>query len=139
MFTSVGHRGPTRQDVELGAKRDGRLTAIKHATFTQTSIRSDYIETCGIATGILYRCPNVMISHRAARLNTGTPCPTRAPGEATGLFALECAMDELAEKLGMDPIAIRVLNHSEMDQVKGCLLYTSSPSWATRRPRQASP
>jgi xanthine dehydrogenase YagR molybdenum-binding subunit len=118
LFTSVGHRGPTVQEVELGAKRDGHLTAIKHATLTQTSIKSDYLETCGLATAVLYQCPNVKISHRVARLNTGTPCPMRAPGEATGTFALECAMDELAEKLRMDPIALRVLNHAEMDQEK---------------------
>jgi xanthine dehydrogenase YagR molybdenum-binding subunit len=118
MFTSVGHRGPTRQVVELGAMRDGRLTAIRHDTLTQTSIKSDYLETCGLATAVLYACPNVTIAHHAARLNTGTPCPTRAPGEATGTFAIECAMDELAEKLAMDPVALRVLNHADRDQAK---------------------
>jgi xanthine dehydrogenase YagR molybdenum-binding subunit len=118
LFTSVGHRGPTRQDVSLGARRDGRLTAVRHATLTQTSIKSDYLETCGLASAVLYNCPNVSIGHRAARLNTGTPCPTRAPGEATGTFAIECAMDELAEKLGMDPIALRVLNHADADPEK---------------------
>jgi xanthine dehydrogenase YagR molybdenum-binding subunit len=119
LFTSVGHRGPTVQEVELSAKRDGRLTAIRHATLTQTSIKSDYLETCGLATAVLYQCPNVAISHRVARLNTGTPCPTRAPGEATGTFALECAMDELAERLGMDPVELRILNHADTDQEKG--------------------
>jgi xanthine dehydrogenase YagR molybdenum-binding subunit len=118
MFTSVGHRGPTVQDVELSARRDGRLTSVGHATLTQTSIKGDYLETCGLATSVLYQCPNVKITHRVARLNTGTPCPTRAPGEATGTFALECAMDELAEKLGMDPVVLRVLNHADTDQQK---------------------
>jgi xanthine dehydrogenase YagR molybdenum-binding subunit len=118
LFTSVGHRAPTRQDLVLGAKRNGRLTAIRHSTYTQCSIKSDYGESSGLATAILYQCPNVSIAHRLARLNTGTPCPTRAPGEATGTFALESAMDELAEKLGMDPIALRVLNHAETDQEK---------------------
>ncbi len=115
MFTSVGHRAATRQDVQLGATRDGRLTAMTHATLTGSSIRSDYFETCGLATSMLYACPNVSISHRVARLNTGTPCPTRAPGEAPGTFALECAMDELAQKLGMDPIELRIRNHADVD------------------------
>jgi xanthine dehydrogenase YagR molybdenum-binding subunit len=119
LFTSVGHRAPTRQDVELGATRAGLLTSIKHATYTQTSIKSDYVETCGLATSMLYRCPNVIVSHKAARLNTGTPCPMRAPGEAPGTFALESAIDELAEKLGIDPIDLRVRNHADEDPQKG--------------------
>ncbi len=119
MFASVGHRAATRQQVQLGATRDGRLTGIRHTTLTACSIKSDYLESAGLATSMLYACKNVSISHRAARLNTGTPCPTRAPGEAPGTFALEAAMDELAEKLGMDPIALRILNHADTDPEKG--------------------
>jgi xanthine dehydrogenase YagR molybdenum-binding subunit len=119
LFTSVGHRAPTRQDLELGASRAGLLTSIRHATFTQTSIKSDYVETCGLATSMLYRCPNVIVSHKVARLNTGTPCPMRAPGEAPGTFALESAMDELAEKLEIDPIDLRIRNHADEDPQKG--------------------
>jgi xanthine dehydrogenase YagR molybdenum-binding subunit len=115
LFTSVGHRGPTRQDLVLAAKRDGRLTGVQHATLTSTSIHGNHVEACGLATAILYACPNVKISHRAARLNTGTPCPTRAPGEAPGLFALESAMDELAIKLDLDPIELRIRNHADED------------------------
>ena len=119
LFTSVGHRAPTRQEVEVAATRTGVLTSIKHATFTQTSIKSDYVETCGLATSMLYSCPNVIVSHKVARLNTGTPCPMRAPGEAPGTFALESAMDELAEKLGVDPIDLRIRNHANEDPQKG--------------------
>src|SRR5262249_51821864 len=72
-------------------------------------------ETCGLASAILYRCPNAHVSHRVARLNTGSPCPTRAPGEAPGTFALESAMDELAVKLGMDPVVLRMRNHADED------------------------
>jgi len=115
LFTGVGHRGPTRQEVVLGATRDGTLTAVEHATFTQTSIKGNHVESCGLATAMLYRCPNLRVSHRVARLNTGTPCPTRAPGEAPGTFALESAMDELAEKLRMDPVALRIRNHADED------------------------
>ncbi len=119
MFTGVGHRGPTRQEVVLAAARDGRLTAVEHDTLTQTSINGIHVETSGLATAMLYRCPNVRIGHRVARLNTGSPCPTRAPGEATGTFALESAMDELAEKLRMDPIDLRIRNHADADPEQG--------------------
>jgi xanthine dehydrogenase YagR molybdenum-binding subunit len=115
MFTSVGHRAPTRQEVQLGATKDGVLTFIRHDTFTQSSIKSDYVESCGLSTSMLYRCPNAIITHKVARLNTGTPCPMRAPGEAPGTFALESAMDELAEKLGLDPIDLRIRNHADED------------------------
>ncbi|HZZ20673.1 MAG TPA: xanthine dehydrogenase family protein molybdopterin-binding subunit [Opitutaceae bacterium] len=118
MFTSVGHRAPTRQEVQLGATKDGILTAIRHDTFTQSSIKSEYTESCGLATSMLYRCANAAITHRVAHLNTGTPCPMRAPGEAPGTFALESAMDELAEKLGLDPIDLRIRNHAEEDPEK---------------------
>ena len=118
MFTSVGHRGPTRQDLVLGAKRDGRLVAIRHDTLTQASVHGTHLESCGLATSMLYACDNLAVTHRAARINTGTPCPTRAPGEAPGTFALESAMDELAYKLGLDPIQLRILNHAPKDPEK---------------------
>jgi xanthine dehydrogenase YagR molybdenum-binding subunit len=118
LFTSVGHRGPTRQEMVLAATRDGRLTGVQHATLTSTSINGNYVESCGLATAMLYACPNVKVIHRAARLNTGTPCPMRAPGEAPGLFALESAMDELAIKLGIDPIELRIRNHADEDPEK---------------------
>ncbi len=119
MFTSVGHRGPTRQEVVLAATRDGRLTAVEHDTLTQTSINGIHVETCGLATAMLYGCPNVRIAHRVARLNTGSPCPTRAPGEAPGTFALESAMDELAEKLRIDPVELRIRNHADENPEEG--------------------
>ncbi|HEY1764960.1 MAG TPA: xanthine dehydrogenase family protein molybdopterin-binding subunit [Opitutaceae bacterium] len=119
MFASVGHRGPTRQDLVLGARTDGTLTVVEHDTYTQTSIHGIHVETCGLASAILYQCPNAHISHRVARLNTGTPCPTRAPGEAPGTFALESAMDELAEKLRMDPVELRIRNHADDDPQEG--------------------
>jgi xanthine dehydrogenase YagR molybdenum-binding subunit len=118
LFTNAGHRGPTRQELVLAAKRDGRLTAIQHATLTTASMNGQHVESCGLATAMLYACPNVKITHTAARLNTSTPCPTRAPGEAPGLFALESAMDELAIKLGIDPVELRIRNHAEEDPEK---------------------
>jgi len=118
MFTSVGHRGPTRQELVLAATREGRLTGLRHATLTQTSVKGSHFESAGLASSILYDCPNVVITHEVARLNTGSPTPMRAPGEAPGTFALESAMDELAVKLDMDPIELRILNHAATDPEK---------------------
>jgi len=119
LFTSVGHRGPTRQELVLSARSDGdpdrRRARDVHA---EHRLKGTHVESCGLATSMLYKCPNLRVSHRVARLNTGTPCPMRAPGEAPGTFAIESAMDELAAKLGMDPIALRIHNHADEDPQK---------------------
>ncbi len=115
MFTVVGHRGPTRQTIFLGATRDGKLTALRHATLTHTSIKGQHFESCGLATSVLYACPNAEFTHDVARVNTGSPTPMRAPGEAPGTFAIESAMDELAAKLQIDPIELRIRNHADED------------------------
>ena len=67
---------------------------------------------------MLYSCPNVEVSHRLVRLNLTTPCPMRAPGETPGVFALECALDELANDIGIDPIEFRLRNYAEIDEHK---------------------
>ncbi|HEX9466688.1 MAG TPA: xanthine dehydrogenase family protein molybdopterin-binding subunit [Alphaproteobacteria bacterium] len=115
MFSSVGHRGRTVQHMALGAAADGRLVALRHATDTETSEVSKFMEPAGIASSMLYACPNADITHKVARINAGSPTPTRAPGEATGPFALESAMDELAYELKIDPIELRIRNHADAD------------------------
>ncbi len=65
---------------------------------------------------MLYSCPNVDVSHRLVRLNLTTPCPMRAPGEAPGVFALECALDELAHKADIDPVEFRLRNYAEFNE-----------------------
>jgi xanthine dehydrogenase YagR molybdenum-binding subunit len=119
MFTSNGHRGRTIQQIALGAKKDGKLTSVRHLTTTQTSFVDEFPEPCGLATRILYACPNLEIAHKLVRLNTGTPTPTRAPGEAPGTFAIESAMDELAYKLKMDPVELRLANYAEENPHNG--------------------
>lgn len=116
MFASHGHRPETIQTIDLGATRDGRLTAIRHDIVNHTSVTDDFVEPAGSITQFLYSCPNVEVSHRLVRLNTGTPTFTRAPGFASGSFALECAMDELAWQLGLDPIDLRLRNYAEKDE-----------------------
>jgi xanthine dehydrogenase YagR molybdenum-binding subunit len=119
MFTSVGHRGATQQTISLGADASGKLLAIQHENLTHASPVDDFIERCGVITGFLYDCPNVSLRNTGIRVNIATPTPMRAPGESPGLFALECAMDELAWELKMDPVELRLRNYAESDMEKG--------------------
>ncbi len=118
MFSLVGRRSETVQEVELGADRDGRLTAIRHHVLAQTS-HAEYSDRTAVISRQLYACANVETGHRLARTNGPQPIPMRAPGESPGSFALETAMDELAETLGMDPIELRLRNFPETDQDAG--------------------
>jgi xanthine dehydrogenase YagR molybdenum-binding subunit len=119
MFGPVGFRGETHQRVKLGARRDGRLSLVEHHGIVQTSHFDEFVEPVGLSTRMLYACPNILTSHRAVRLHTGTPSYTRAPGEASGMFALESAMDELAYELKVDPIDLRLRNYAEVEPESG--------------------
>lgn len=119
MFTAVGHRGATKQQMSLGATNDGKLVVIDHENLTHASMVDDFIERCGVITSFLYECPNVRIRNRGSRVNIATPTPMRAPGESPGLFALESALDELAWDLKVDPIELRLRNYAEEDPEKG--------------------
>src|SRR2546423_2168492 len=116
MFDSAGQRARTEQKFSLGASLDGKLVALRHATTTHCSPVSEYTEPCGNMSRMLYSCPNVDVSHRLVRLNLTTPCPMRAPGEAPGVFALECALDELAHKADIDPVEFRLRNYAEFNE-----------------------
>src|SRR6185437_8347818 len=118
-FTVVGHRPATRQHLRVGAKADGTLTVIRHDSTMHTSKVDDFLEPCGEATKVLYRCPHLGVTHRLVPLHVGTPTPMRGPGAVPGLFALECAMDELAEKVGLDPIELRRRNDARQDPSSG--------------------
>ncbi len=119
MFGPVGGRPRTEQRVVLGAQIDGTLTVMRHEVMACTSFIEDWLEPCALVTRMLYAVPNQQTSHRLLKLNIGTPTFMRAPGEASGSFALECALDELADKLGMDPVALRLRNHADADPGKG--------------------
>jgi xanthine dehydrogenase YagR molybdenum-binding subunit len=119
MFSACGHRSETKQRVRLGAGPDGRLVAIDHDALVQTSTVEEFIEACGNTSRFLYSCPNVRVRHRAVRVNIATPTPMRAPGETPGLFALESALDELAWKLNMDPVELRMVNHADINEQTG--------------------
>ncbi|HVC47630.1 MAG TPA: xanthine dehydrogenase family protein molybdopterin-binding subunit [Terracidiphilus sp.] len=116
MFSSVGHRPRTQQRIRLGATSDGKLTAIRHDFYSQTSQLEDFVEHCGEQTPFLYSCPNLIVTTGMVRRNVGAPAPMRGPGAVPGLFALESAMDELAIKLNMDPLELRLKNDAERDE-----------------------
>jgi xanthine dehydrogenase YagR molybdenum-binding subunit len=118
MFTSVGCRPHSLQRIRLGAKRDGKLTAVGHEITTQTSISKEFIEHVGAATNMIYNSPNVLVTHRAVPLNMVAPTIMRAPGETPGMYALESAMDELAYKLNLDPVELRIINDPPQDPEK---------------------
>ncbi len=115
MFTSVGHRPETLQQVSLMTQGDGKLTGVEHHTISATSTVAHFVEPCGLTSSNLYRTPHAAITQLVAPLHRSTPCFMRAPGEAPGMFALEVAMDELAERLGMDPVELRRRNEAECD------------------------
>ncbi|HJU17780.1 MAG TPA: xanthine dehydrogenase family protein molybdopterin-binding subunit [Stellaceae bacterium] len=118
MYYGTGYRPDTVQRIALGASRDGRLNAIVHDAFHETSTYEEYTEALLDATRFLYSCPNVYTRDRLARMNVHTPTWMRAPGEASGAFALECAMDELAAALNIDPVELRLRNEPEQDEFK---------------------
>ncbi|QNA87455.1 xanthine dehydrogenase family protein molybdopterin-binding subunit [Massilia sp. Dwa41.01b] len=118
MFGPVGQRPVTEQRMRLAAMGDGRLTGSAHDTVAYTSMIEDWIEPCGLMTRMMYAVPNQETSHRLARMHLGTPTFMRAPGEASGSFALESGMDELAHELGIDPLQLRLQNYTERDPGK---------------------
>jgi xanthine dehydrogenase YagR molybdenum-binding subunit len=118
-FTSVGGRPRTEQRVRMGADRNGKLTAIVQEAWGQTSTYEEYAEVTLDPPRALYACPNVATRYRLVEMNINSPCPMRAPGTATGVMALEMAMDEMAHQLGLDPVEFRLRNHAERDEDKG--------------------
>ncbi len=119
MYGPVGARPETEQKIALGAMRDGTLTAIRHESTSHTSRFEDFLEPAAMQTRILYESPNIETKHRLVKLDVGTPTYQRAPGHATGTYALESALDELAVALNMDPLALRLKNYAEKDPESG--------------------
>jgi len=116
MFQAVGHRPLTQQRIRLSATADGKLVSTEHDSLNHSSILDDYDEGCSEATPHLYRCPNLRVTNGVVHLNVGTPTSMRGPGAVPGLFALESGMDELAVKLNIDPVELRLQNDTEIDQ-----------------------
>ena len=112
----LGYRPATIERLALGAKADGTLDAITHEAIAMTSQYEDFARNDTGWSGLLYKCANAQYVHKLARLDVPTPCDMRAPGAATGVYALECAMDELAVALKLDPLELRLRCYSDRDQ-----------------------
>ncbi|WP_413729935.1 xanthine dehydrogenase family protein molybdopterin-binding subunit [Sodalis sp. RH22] len=129
-FTGFGGRAATSQHLEMGATRDGKITAIIHDSFSETSLDDVYAENCNRVTARLYGIPNVQSRHRVVPINTVTPGWMRAPGENPSAFGLEVAMDEMAYALNIDPLELRLRNWADHD-------YQLNKPWSLRRLREA--
>ena len=117
MFTMVGYRPYAWQHIAIGAGKDGKLTGIMHHAISNTSKYEDFGEGIVNASQFMYACPNVNTTYKLLPLNINTPTWMRGPGPATGCVALECALDELAYKLNIDPIELRMINHTDVNPV----------------------
>ncbi|RSS80800.1 xanthine dehydrogenase family protein molybdopterin-binding subunit [Streptomyces sp. WAC06614] len=115
----AGYRTPTVQRVRLGAEADGRLLAVSHVSYEQTSLTSDHAEYAAAPTRTMYAAPNRETRHWRTRLHVPSPTWMRAPGECPGMFALESAMDELAAACGVDPVELRLRNDTPYDPHSG--------------------
>lgn len=121
MFTSNGYRPRTVQKIRAAAETDGALQSLRHDGFNLTSqaMLGEFSEPVALASEFLYACPNVAVSHKVVATNMSLPTYMRAPGEASGMFALESAIDELAATVRMDPLAFRMRNYAENDAHEG--------------------
>ncbi|MGN6171318.1 MAG: xanthine dehydrogenase family protein molybdopterin-binding subunit [Solirubrobacteraceae bacterium] len=119
MFAFVGYRTPTIQRLRIGARRDGTLTALIHDATMQTSTVHEFAEQVAICSRTMYASPNSRTTHSLAALDVPTPSWMRAPGECPGMYALECAIDELALACDVDPVELRVRNDPPVDPSNG--------------------
>jgi len=118
MFSSVGYRPRTEQRIRLGASSNGKLLALSQDYLNSTSMLDDFEEGCAEATPYLYSVANLSVTSALVRRNLGAPMYMRGPGAVPGLYALEAAMNELADQLKIDPVKLRILNDAEKDEDK---------------------
>lgn len=119
MMHGTIHRPATVQRVRLGAEKDGRLNAFSIMTWTHCQQDGTFTEHASNFARALYAAPNRLTGHRLVKLDLPGAGPMRAPGEASGTLSLECAMDELAEQLGLDPVELRIRNEPPVDPENG--------------------
>jgi xanthine dehydrogenase YagR molybdenum-binding subunit len=120
MYSMVGHQAATIQTIALGAGKDGRLTGIRHESISPTPVFDNYIEYAALVTRSLWAASGgISTNHKVVHVNRNTPTAMRSPHEALGHFALESAMDELSYATGVDPVALRLLNDTEIDPHSG--------------------
>jgi xanthine dehydrogenase YagR molybdenum-binding subunit len=116
MFQTVGHRARTQQRMRLGATREGKLVSLQHDYVYHLSMIDHYHEDCGEATPFHYSVPNLRVAWGRARRNIGATADMRGPGAVPGLYATESAMNEMADRLKIDPVQFRLLNEPKVDE-----------------------
>ncbi len=114
----LGYRAGNVQSLALGADRDGKLASFRHQWTGMTSQFENFQRSYVTWSRQLYKCDNVELVQKLVKLDQNTPCDMRAPGGAEGVFAIECAMDELAYAANLDPLALRLINYSDKDQIE---------------------
>jgi xanthine dehydrogenase YagR molybdenum-binding subunit len=119
MYTGHGYRPYTIQKVALGAERSGKLSSMIHEAVHNTSSFEDFNDSTTGFTRQVYACPNLYAPVKITNTDLNTPTWMRAPGAVSGMFALECAMDELAYSLKIDPLELRLINYAEIDPESG--------------------
>jgi xanthine dehydrogenase YagR molybdenum-binding subunit len=118
VFNMVGYRPRSIQKYAIGAFADGRISGIEHDAYGSTSQYEQFIERILEPTKSMYSTENVQTSYKLVPLDMSTPCPARGPGETSGSFAMESAIDELSYALKMDPLALRLKNFNAIDPLK---------------------
>jgi xanthine dehydrogenase YagR molybdenum-binding subunit len=119
MFALTGYRSQTVSDLRIGADADGRIVALDHVSTSQASTVKDFVEQAAAPSKMMYAGRHRRAVDRVATLDVAAPSWMRAPGEMPGMYALEVAMDELAEAAGVDPIELRVRNDPDVDPDTG--------------------
>lgn len=148
MFT-FGHRPPTLQHTKFGSDEKGKVNAIYHKAIGETSQFEDYVEVVVNWANMLYPAENTLLEHDVVPLDVYSPLDMRAPGGSTGMHAIEVTMDEIAYKLGIDPLELRLVNYSEIDkssgkeysskQLRACYLEGAKKfGWENRNPEPRS-
>lgn len=149
MFANAGHRTAMQHQVRLGADDSGRLMAMGYDVCSATSRFEEFCEQTAVFARSLYAAPNRLTRHRLVPVDLNRGEWMRSPGEAPGMLAFESAMDELAERLGLDPIELRVRNEPDKDPERGVPFSTRNLvacmrqgaerfGWQARQPRPAS-
>ncbi|WAC89212.1 xanthine dehydrogenase family protein molybdopterin-binding subunit [Mycobacterium sp. Aquia_213] len=120
MYSGIGYRPTSRQRMAIGADRSGQLSAMIHEGRTETAkYGTAYEDRLVVNPRFLYRVPNMRSTYRLVPLDVNMPTYMRGPGAVTGMFALESGMDDLAHRLGIDPVELRVRNEPDVDQTNG--------------------
>lgn len=148
MYT-FGHRPPTVQNTKFGADKNGKVNALYHGAFAETSQFEDYTEVVVNWANMLYPAENTAYDYKLVPLDVYSPLDMRAPGGSTGMHAIEATMDELAYKLNIDPLEFRLINYAETDvsvgrpysskELKKCYMQGAEKfGWYNRKPEPRS-